>query len=263
VDLGLAGKRALVTGASRGLGLAVARALAAEGCRVALVARGAEALAAAARDIRRDFGGEAVPLAGDVSCADDVSRILQGTLQAFAGLDILVTNSGGPPPGTFLDFDDQAWYRAFDLLVMSVVRLARGVLPHMIQAGGGTLLALTSVSVKQPLPDLLLSNSLRLAVVGLIRTLADEVGPHGIRVNALLPGFTATERLRQLFAARAAASGQSPEEVARRTAEQVPLRRLGEPAEVAAAAAFLCSPRAGYIHGACLAVDGGFLRPML
>lgn len=257
MDLQLAGKRALVTAASRGIGRAVARALVAEGCRVAVNARDPEGLARAAREI----GALAVP--GDLSRAEDVARLLGEVKEHLGGLDVLVTNSGGPPPGSFLETPEEEWRKAFDLLVMSVVRLCRGAVPWMKEQGGGSIVALTSVSVKQPVPDLVLSNSLRMAVIGLTRTLADELGPYGIRVNSVLPGYTATERMKQLLAERARRSGTTASEVAEKLVAGVPLARLADPEETAAAVAFLASPRAGYITGTTLPVDGGWIRATL
>jgi 3-oxoacyl-[acyl-carrier protein] reductase len=257
MDLGLTGKVALVTSASRGLGAAAALAFAREGARVAICARNQGPLIATSHRIAEETGAEVLAVAADVSKAADVRRLVDTTADRFGRLDILMTNAGGPPSGTFLDLNQQDWEQAVQLTLMSAVRLCYAVVPLMRQQGGGSILALTSLSVKQPLDNLILSNSLRLGVIGLVKSLSNELGPDGIRVNAICPGWTLTERVDELFKARAAKSGLTPEEEAAKITAGTPLRRMAEPEEFARAAVFLASPAASFITGVSLLVDGG------
>jgi 3-oxoacyl-[acyl-carrier protein] reductase len=257
MDLGLKGKVALVTSASRGLGAAAALAFAREGTRVAICARNQGPLMATSRRIAEETGAEVLAVGADVSKAADVQRLVDTTVDRFGRLDILMINAGGPPSGTFLDVNQQDWEQAVQLTLMSAVRLCYAVVPLMRQQGGGSILALTSLSVKQPLDNLILSNSLRLGVIGLVKSLSNELGPDGIRVNAICPGWTLTERVDELFKARAAKSGLTPEEEAAKITSSTPLGRMAEPEEFARAAVFLASPAASYITGVSLLVDGG------
>lgn len=263
MDLGLEGRVALVGAASRGLGFAIADELAAEGARVAICARRTDAVQAAAAAIRERTGAEALGITADLSTGEGIAHALDGVHHALGPVDILVTNTGGPPSGLFEQHDWAAWQGAVDLLLRSAVELTRGVLPGMRERGWGRILAVTSIAVKQPVDGLILSNSVRAAVTGFVRTLANEVADAGITVNALLPGYTRTERVEQLNAATAAREGLAPEAVQRRIERQIPMRRLGEPREFAALAAFLASERAGYITGQSIAVDGGWIRSLL
>jgi 3-oxoacyl-[acyl-carrier protein] reductase len=260
MDLRLKGLRALVTGASRGLGYAAARALAQEGSRVALNSRDPDRVQAAAVALAGETGGEVIGLAGDVSIADVPARLVEATAQAFGGLDLLVTNSGGPPAGKFSDFDDQAWQAAIELNLLSHVRLIRAALPHLRRSLSASVLTITSYSVKQPIPNLVLSNSVRAAVTGLTKTLALELGAEGIRFNSILPAWTDTERVRYLMEQRARANRTSLEEETARQAQDSPLGRMGTAEEFANAAAFLLSPAAAYITGVMLTVDGGMYK---
>ncbi len=260
MDLGLRDKVALVTAASRGLGRAVALRLAQEGADVAICARGEAHLARAAAEIEAHTGRQALAFPADVSDASAVDALVAATVERFGRVDVLVANAGGPPPGQFLDLTPEDWEAAARLTLMSAVRLCYGVVPAMKAQGAGAILAMTSVTVKQPLPNLGLSNSLRLAVVGLVKTLADELAPCGIRVNAICPGWTHTARVDQLLRDRAERNSTTPEEEAAKIAAAIPLGRMGTPEEFAAVAAFLVSPAASYVTGVSLLVDGGMYR---
>ena len=263
MDLGLKGKRALVTGASRGLGFATALTLAREGCRVAVNSREEENANAAAQKIASETGSQVIGLAGDVSEASVPEKLIAQTVGAFGGLDLLVTNAGGPPPGTFETHDEAAWQKAIDLSLMSHVRLIRAALPHLRQSDAASVLTVTSISVKQPIENLILSNSVRAATVGLTKSLAIELGADGIRFNSILPGWTETERVVQLMEARAAENKTTVEEETEKQSAESPLRRIGQPEEFANAAVFMMSPAASYITGVMLNVDGGMYKGTL
>jgi 3-oxoacyl-[acyl-carrier protein] reductase len=257
MDLELGNKVALVTAASRGLGAATAHALAREGARVAICARDKAPLRATADRIAAETGAQTLAIAADVSVAKDVSALVEAVVARWGRLDILVANAGGPPPGHFLDLDAEDWEQAAQLTLMSTVHLCYAVVPLMRQQGGGSILAITSMSVKQPLDNLILSNSLRLGVVGLVKSLSNELGADGIRVNAICPGWTRTGRVDQLLQARAAKSGLTVEQEAAKITADIPLGRMAEPEAFARAAVFVASPAAGHITGVSLLVDGG------
>ncbi len=263
MDLGLHGKIALVTAASKGLGKAVAQRLAQEGAHVAICARGEEHLSRTAAEIKTGTGRQVLAFPADVSDPAAVNALVEATIERFGRIDVLVTNAGGPPPGQFLDLAPEDWEAAARLTLMSAVRLCYAVVPVMKEQGEGSILAMTSITVKQPLPNLILSNSLRLGVIGLVKTLADELAPFGIRVNAICPGWTRTARVDQLLRDRAERNGTTPEEEAAKIAAAIPLGRMGTPEEFAAAAAFLVSPAASYITGVSLLVDGGMYRGVM
>jgi 3-oxoacyl-[acyl-carrier protein] reductase len=262
VDLGLKGKVAFVAASSRGLGAAIAEGLAAEGAHIACCARSAEIHDKAAGLAER-FGVEALGVEADVSRPDDVARAVAAALERFGQVDILVTNAGGPPPGPFETHAPDAWDKAIALNLGSVVNLVRAVLPGMKTRRWGRILNVTSIAVKQPVDNLILSNSVRAAVTGFARTLANEVAPFNITVNNLMPGYTRTERLDQLAAANAAAKGSSTESEFAAWERQIPMGRVGEPREFAALATFLASERASYITAQSIAVDGGWIRTLL
>jgi 3-oxoacyl-[acyl-carrier protein] reductase len=259
MDLRLNNLVALVTASSKGLGRATALQLAREGARVVICARGREALHAT-RDEIVALGADVWAVPVDVSAPDAAQTLVDAALERFGRLDILVANAGGPPPGGFLAFDEQAWDRAVQLTLMSFVRLCYAAIPALKQSQQGSILACTSITVKQPLPNLVLSNSLRLAVAGLVKTLADELGPSGVRVNAICPGSTRTDRIEQLLADRAERNGTSVEEEAAKMAAEIPLGRIGTPEEFGRVAAFLVSPAASFVNGVSLLVDGGTYR---
>ena len=260
MDLGLEKKVALVTASSRGLGAATALALAREGARVAICARDQEALLAAQQRIAQETGAEVLAVRADVSKAADVTELVSKTMERFGRLDILVINAGGPPPGSFLDLDQDAWEAATQLTLMSAVRLCYAVVPLMREQGGGSILAITSISVKQPLDNLILSNSVRMSLIGLVKSLSNELAADGIRVNAVCPGWTRTGRVDQLLQARSAKSGLAVEREASRITVSIPLGRMADPGEFARAAVFLASPAASFITGVSLLVDGGQYR---
>jgi len=263
MHLGLSGKVAMVAGASRGLGFAVARNLAAEGALVSMSSRDAEAISAAAQRIQKETGGTVLAVACDVQSSSDISHWHQATLDRFEGIDLLYTNSGGPPPGATLSFDDAAWQRAFDLLLMSAVRTIRLAVPSMVMRGGGAIVLPTSSSIKEPIANLALSNILRGAVSSLAKTLAIELAGKRIRVNQLVPGRVDTDRVRELDEAGSKRLGISIEEQQKRMAAAIPMGRYGEPHEFANAAVFLLSEAASYITGATLQVDGGQIRSVV
>jgi 3-oxoacyl-[acyl-carrier protein] reductase len=263
MDLGLRGKVALVAAASRGLGRAIADELAAEGASLLICARGLEALEAARAAIAGASGVTVHAVVADVATDEGIRRVGSAALEHFGRVDVLVTNAGGPPAGRFEAHSWDAWQSAVDLTLRSVVELTRTVLPGMRERGWGRVINVTSIAVKQPVENLMLSNSLRAAVTGFARTLANEVASAGITVNNILPGYTRTERVEQLAAATAAAEGVAAHDVVRRFKDQIPMGRLGEPREFAALAAFLASERSGYITGQSIAVDGGWIRGLL
>jgi 3-oxoacyl-[acyl-carrier protein] reductase len=263
MDLQLKEKRALVTGASRGLGYATALTLLKEGCRVAINSSNADRLNAAASTLRSETGGEAFAVPADLAAPGAAQQVVSEAALVLGGLDILICNAGGPPPGAFESFDEATWQKAIELSFMSNVRLIQAALPFLRRSDAPSVLAVTSVSTKQPLPNLILSNSVRLATIGLIKSLALELGNEGIRFNSILPGWTETERITTLMNARAQNSGSTPEDETRKQAKDIPLGRMGKPSEFANAAAFLVSPAASYITGVMLQVDGGALKGTL
>ena len=262
MDLGIRGRTAFVAAASRGLGRAIAEALAAEGVRGAVCAR-SEGIHAVAEEIAKAHGVETLGLVADVTVPADITRAVEATLKRFGAIDILVTNAGGPPAGPFESHTPEAWQRATALTLDPVVNLCRAVLPGMKARRWGRILNVTSIAVKQPVDGLILSNSLRAAVTGFARTLANEVAAHGITVNNLLPGYTRTERLVELAGGIAKAKEISVEAAYAAWEQQIPMGRVGEPHEFAALAAFLASERASYITAQNVAVDGGWIRGLV
>jgi 3-oxoacyl-[acyl-carrier protein] reductase len=242
VDLGLKDKRALVTGASRGLGKAIAAALSTEGAKVAICARDVARLEATAKEIG------ATGFTADLSQNGAADSVLRQATEKLGGIDILVVNTGGPPAGSFAAISDDAWRAAFAGLWMSAVDLMRGALPGMRQRRWGRIMIVTSISAKEPLPNLMISNALRPGLHGLVNALSREVAADGVTVNAIMPGYTLTERIRELGVDE------------KQAATQIPAGRMGRPEEFAALAAFLASEQAGYICGQAIACDGGFLR---
>ena len=263
MDLGLRGKVALIAASSKGLGRAVAEELAAEGAHLVICARGQKALEEAADSIREKAPVKVVDVAADVSDPEDAARVVKVALEEFGQVDILVTNSGGPPSGSFETLTPEMWDAAMRLLLKSGVEMIRAVLPGMKERRWGRILNITSIAAKQPIEGLMLSNSLRAAVIGFARTLATEVAPFGVTVNNLLPGYTRTDRVQELARAASGKAGASDTDIVSKWEKEIPIGRLGEPREFAALAAFLASERASYITGSSIAVDGGWIRSLL
>ncbi len=263
MDLGLRGKVALVSASSKGLGRAIAEELAAEGANLVVCARGEESLRNTAESIRKTSGVTVVDVVADVSEQSGIDRVVKTALDKFDKVDILVTNSGGPPSGPFESFTPEMWDSATRLLLTSAVGLARALLPGMKVRRWGRILNVTSIAVKQPIDGLVLSNSLRAAVTGFARTLANEVARFNVTVNNIMPGYTRTDRVEHLARAAGEKSGASTEETFAKWEREIPMGRLGEPREFAALAAFLASERASYITGTSIAVDGGWIRSIL
>jgi len=260
MDTGLKNRVAIVAASSQGIGRATAEGFAAEGCRVAMCARNKETLNAAAEKIRGQYKTEVLAEALDVTDAHAVRDFVDAVVQKFGSADICVTNAGGPPAKGFLATTIEEWKRAVDLNFMSTVYFAHQVITHMQKKKWGRIITLTSVSTKQPVVDLVYSNAVRAAVVGLVKSLANEFGKDGILVNNVGPGYTATDRLKELAKARSAASGKTEKEMFEGWAADAPLKRLGEPREVADAIVWLASERASYITGQTILVDGGLYK---
>jgi len=263
MDLGLKDRVALVAASSQGLGKAVAKGLAREGARLALCSRNRGALEATAEEIRRESGVEVLASPVDVTNEEQIRTFVSQATGRFGHLDICVTNAGGPPAKPFDATTVEEWRRAIDLNLMSTLFLAREVLPGMKARKWGRLLTITSLTVKQPIDNLILSNSVRAAVVGLVKTLSNEYGPYNVLVNNICPGYTATDRLTDLSSTLAKSSGVPASEIEKRWTTQIPLGRLGRPEEFADAAVFLCSERASYITGQSIVIDGGMAKGLM
>ena len=263
MDLGLKGKVAMVAGASKGLGYATAKALAAEGAIVGIASRDKAAIEKAAADIARETGGIVIAAEADVRKANAITAWAASLEQSHGGIDLLYANSGGPPAGSALDFDDRGWQDAFELLLLSSIRLCRAAVPSMRRRGGGAIVVATSSSVKEPLPNLALSNVMRGGVSSLAKTLSLELAKDRIRVNQLMPGRIDTDRVRHLDEVNSKKAGISPEEQKQKALTAIPTGRYGNADEFGRAAAFLLSDAASYITGATLQVDGGLIKGVL
>lgn len=263
MDLGLSGKVALVLGGSQGIGRATALAFAREGASVAVCGRDAERLDAVRMELEAGGAAGVLAIRADVTDAGDIARLVDGVASRFGTVHVLVNNAAGPKPGMSDDLDDADWERAFRLTLMSAVRATRAVLPHMRRQGWGRIVNIGSYSVKQPIDELLLSNSLRLAALGWSKTLANQVAREGILVNTVCPGWTLTDRLKQIVSVRAADTGRSVEETAGQITRDIPVGRFAAPEEVADLIVFLASERAGYVTGTVIPVDGGIVRSPL
>ena len=263
MDLGLSQRTALICGSSSGLGFATAAALAAEGCRVALNGRDKGRLDHARTQLAADHPDLVRGFQADVSVPAEADRLVSQAQDAFGGLDILVCNAAGPPAAPFSELPPGTWRQALELNLLSAMHLSRAVLPRMESQRWGRIICITSIAAKQPLGGLILSTTARAGVLGFTKSLADEVATHGITVNAVCPGFMRTRRLEDLADQRAAQSGGTRQEELDEMVRGVPSKRIGEPAELAAAIAFLASEQAGYITGVALQVDGGFLRSIM
>jgi 3-oxoacyl-[acyl-carrier protein] reductase len=263
VDLGIKGRVAVVAAASKGLGLAVAKELAKEGAKVAICSRSREQIESAAKTIRAQTAADVLAETVDVRDEGQVKAFFAKTYERWGRIDICVTNSGGPPSKLFSETEIDDWHATVDLLLMSAVFLAREALPRMKEQKWGRFVAITSYTVKQPVDGMLLSNSIRAGVTGLVRTLANEYAPYGITVNNVCPGYTATDRIGELAKTMAARRGVSPEEVIAGWEKLIPAGRLGTPEEFAAVVTFLASERAGYVNGASVSIDGGIVRNLI
>ena len=260
METGLRDRVAFIAGASRGLGRATAMALAAEGSHLALCARDLTALEELATEIRKRFGVGVQVGSVDVRDRAAIERFVGETQRRFDRLDVCVANAGGPPAKQFLETTDEEWDDAFRLNLRSAAALARAVIPHMQRRRWGRIIAITSITVRQAQPQLVLSNAIRPGVMGLVRTLATDFGRDGILVNNVAPGYTATDRLNELVAHRAAESGESKEQIEKRWTDQIPLGRLARPEEIADAIVWLASERASFVTGQTILVDGGMYK---
>lgn len=260
MELGLSGRVALVCGSTRGLGRAVAKALAQEGARLAVNGRQADTTERAARELQSETGQPALAVPGDVGAAGEPERIVTHVAHELGRLDILFCNAGGPPAAPFRDHPAEAWQRALEVNLLSAVHCARAAVPLMRKRQWGRIVCLASIAAKQPVPGLILSTTARAGLLGFAKALSDEVAPDGITVNVVCPGYIATERVVELNRARAKREQRTSEEIAREVIRDIPVGRMGNPEELGAAVAFLASERAGYITGAVLQVDGGFTR---
>jgi 3-oxoacyl-[acyl-carrier protein] reductase len=256
MDLGLKDQVALVTAASKGLGKAAALAFAQEGAKVSVCARSDE-LERTAEEIGSKTGADILSVRADVTKVEEIQNLVQRTLDEYQKIDILIVNAGGPPPGNFMDLNPGDWREAVDLTIMSAVELCYAVVPHMLERGSGSIVTTQSVSVKQPIDNLILSNSLRMAVIGMMKSMANELGSHGIRVNSINPSYTYTERVQHLLEDRAARNNISVEEQRARASAIIPLRRMATVEEYGKAIVWLASPAASFIHGHALMFDGG------
>jgi len=263
VNLGLKDRTVLVTGASQGLGFAAAQALAAEGARLAIASRSEENLEKAAALLEAESGSAPYVVRADLTRADNIRGLVAQTARDLGGLHVLINNVGGPPPGNFGDIDDIGWAEAFRLTAMSTIRLVREAIPHMKKAGWGRVVNIQSRSVKEPIDGLITSNTIRPAVIGLAKSLSRELGPHGITVNNVLPGYIRTERLKELAGTLSEKDGRSVDEIFEAWGEGNPVGRIGEPEEVGALVAFLASEKAAFINGVSILVDGGGVRSLL
>lgn len=262
MDLGLKGRAAIVAAASTGLGKAIALELAAEGANLVINSRSKEKLSAAAKEIASATGASVHPVVGDVTDEAFVAQLISEANTEFGRIDILIANAGGPPAGFFADFEARHYRDAIELNLISTVNLCRAAVPHMRDAKWGRIVAVTSIAAKQPVENLILSNTSRAGLLGFMKTLSQQVAADGITVNTLCPGYHLTERLKNLSTQIAKNEDISVEDVYARWAEATPMKRIGDPKEFAAAAAFLCSERASYLTGVAIQVDGGAYRAL-
>jgi 3-oxoacyl-[acyl-carrier protein] reductase len=260
MDLGLKGRGVIVAASSQGIGRATAEAFAREGAQVAMCARSEQTLLQAADEIRTSTGAEVMAQALDVTDAAGVQRFLEQVAKRFGRIDVCVANAGGPPAKNFLSISPDEWRKAVDLNFLSVVHLAKAAIPYMQRHRWGRIITITSVTVKQPVAELIMSNAVRAAVVGLVKSLSNEFGKDGILVNNVAPGYTSTERLQELAGVRALAAGTTPQQIYADWSAEIPLRRLGKPGEIADVIVWLASERAAYVTGQTVLADGGIYR---
>jgi 3-oxoacyl-[acyl-carrier protein] reductase len=260
MDLGLQEKKAFLAGSSRGLGYATALALSSEGCQVVINGRNPDSLAQSAEAIEKETGNKVANIAGDAADPQGAKDLIDKATEVLDGLDLLVTNTGGPPSGKFESISEEVWQHAINLAFMSHTRLIQAALPHLRKSNAASVLTITSYSVKQPIPNLILSNSIRSATIGLTKSLALELGPDQIRFNSILPGWTKTERVLEILSFRAEQNGTSLEDEIKQITDACPLGRMASPDEIGRAATFLLSPAASYLTGVMLNVDGGMYK---
>ncbi len=263
MDLGLKGKVALVPASSSGLGRAVAMAFAREGAKLAICSRRQDAIDEVAKEAKDTYGAEVLAMEADLANKDDIEKVLKKTLDTYGGIDVLILNAGGPPPGMFDKLVDDQWYAAFELTMMSALRLIRGSLPSMREKGSGAIVSMSSSSIKQPIPNLLLSNAIRAGLQGALKTMSEDLAGENIRINTVIPGRIRTPRIVQLDAANAEREGKSQEEVTQASESAIPMKRYGEPAEFAEAVVFAASDAASYMTGGIFQVDGGAVKSLL
>jgi len=260
MELNLKNKVVLVTGASKGIGRAAAELFVGEGCKVILSSRSEKNLIRTAKEIQSIFGVEPFWIAADLNKFSDIENLIELVKQNFGSVDILVNNVGGPKAGNFSEINDKDWFEAFEQLLMSVVRITRLVLPNMIDKNCGRIINVTSLSVKQPVDNLILSNSLRSAVTAMAKTLSNEIGKYNITVNNVAPGYTLTGRLYELAVNKSKETGESHEQILANMSADVPLKRLARPDEIASLIVYLASEQAGFITGTTLLIDGGVVK---
>lgn len=263
MDLGLQGKVALVAGGSQGLGKAVAMEMIREGAKVAICALDDPQLPGAVEEIKAATGGDIIGIPADLTDADQARNFIRQSLEHYGTVDVLVNNAGGPPNKTFLEIDDELWDFGFRLNLMSTIRMTREVVPIMMEKRWGRIINMTSISVKQPIDGLILSNTVRSGVVGLAKTLSNELASYNITVNNVCPGYTMTDRVRNLAIDVAQKEGTEPEAIIKRWESTIPMGRLGSPEDFAALVTFIASERAGYITGASIQIDGGYYKGVM
>jgi 3-oxoacyl-[acyl-carrier protein] reductase len=263
MELGIKDRVALITGASSGLGLAAAEALSVEGAKVILNSRSQENLETAADKVEKNTGVRPHTIAGDLTGAGESERIIEKARAFYNSVDILVSNAGGPPSGDFMTLTKENWTESAKLTLYPAIDLARAVIPGMMQKAWGRIIFITSLSVKQPAPGLIISNTLRAGVTGFAKSISNELAAHGITVNTVCPGFTRTERLNYLAEKQAKDKGVKPEDIFKGWMDNIPAGRLGEPSELASLICFLASEKAAYITGTSIPVDGGYIKGLL
>jgi len=263
LDLGLRNRVAIITGSSRGIGKAIAYGLAEEGAKVTICARNEDELRKVAEEIESSTGSEVLPLRADLRNREDIKSLVKRTVEKSGRVDILVNNTGGPPPSFFLETSQEDWRNAVDSLMMSVIDCCKEAIPHMKEQGWGRIINMTSFAAKQPAERLILSNAIRAGILGLTKTLSNELAEYGILVNAVCPGWTLTRRIEELARSTAEKTDRTYEDVVAEWANTIPLKRLARPEEIANLVVFLASERASYMTGAVIQVDGGYIRSLL
>ncbi len=265
MDLGLSNRVAIVTGSSRGIGKAIANCLAKEGAKITICARDEDRLRETAEEIEyssRTDGPKVLPVQADLRNEEDIETLVKKTVERFGRVDILVNNTGGPPPSLFLETSEEDWRDAVNSLLMSVINCCRKVIPHMMRHRWGRIINMTSFAAKQPAERLILSNAIRAGILGLTKTLSNELAEYGVLINAVCPGWTLTRRIEELARSKAEKTGKNYDEVITGWAEEIPMKRLAQPEEIANLVVFLTSEKASYITGAVIQVDGGFIKSL-